>query len=34
MIAVRDTTNRTGPELRFTTAAWRRFTGHVKPQPQ
>jgi len=29
-VVVRDTTDRTGPVLRFTSAAWRRFAGQVK----
>ena len=29
-VVVRDTTDRTGPVLRFTPAAWRRFAGQVK----
>ena len=34
MIAVRDTTDRTGPVLRFSTAAWRQFADEVRnPQP-
>ena len=30
MIAIRDTTDRTGPVLRFTPAAWRRFADQAK----
>jgi Domain of unknown function (DUF397) len=30
LIAVRDTKHRTGPALRVSPAAWRRFTGRVK----
>lgn len=30
MILVRDTKDRTGPVLRFTPAAWRRFADQVK----
>src|SRR5579859_716420 len=38
VILVRDTKNRTGPVLRFTPGAWRRFADRVKrslagPQP-
>ena len=29
-VLVRDTRDQTGPALRFTPAAWRRFTGQVK----
>jgi len=29
-VLVRDTKDRTGPMLRFTPEAWRRFAGHVK----
>lgn len=29
-VVVRDTTDRTGPVLRFPPAAWRRFAGQVK----
>ena len=29
-VLVRDTTDRTGPVLRFTPAAWRRFADQVK----
>ncbi|MGH3238018.1 MAG: DUF397 domain-containing protein [Streptosporangiaceae bacterium] len=29
-VLVRDTTDRTGPVLRFSPAAWRRFAGQVK----
>ena len=29
-VVVRDTTDRTGPVLRFTPAAWRRFADQVK----
>ena len=29
-ILVRDTKDRTGHVLRFTTAAWREFAGHIK----
>ncbi len=29
-VLVRDTTDRSGPVLRFSPAAWRRFTGQVK----
>ena len=29
-VLVRDTQDRSGPALRFGTAAWRRFTGQVK----
>ena len=29
-VVVRDTTDRTGPVLRFTPAAWRRFADRVK----
>ena len=29
-VVVRDTTDRTGPMLRFTPAAWRRFADQVK----
>ena len=29
-VMVRDTTDRTGPMLRFTPAAWRKFAGQVK----
>jgi hypothetical protein len=29
-VVVRDTTDRTGPVLRFTPAAWRRFASQVK----
>jgi hypothetical protein len=29
-VLVRDTRDRTGPILRFSPAAWRRFTGQVK----
>ena len=29
-VVVRDTTDRTGPVLRFTQAAWRRFADQVK----
>ena len=29
-VVVRDTTDRTGPVLRFTPAAWRRFANQVK----
>jgi hypothetical protein len=29
-VVVRDTTDRTGPVLLFTPAAWRRFAGQVK----
>ena len=29
-VAVRDTMDRTGPVLRFTPAAWRRFAEHIK----
>jgi hypothetical protein len=29
-VFVRDTQDRTGPVLRFTPAAWRRFAGQVK----
>jgi hypothetical protein len=37
-VLVRDTKDRTGPVLRFSPEAWRRFTGQVKrslagPQP-
>ncbi len=37
-VLVRDTQDRTGPVLRFTPDAWRRFAGQVKrsladPQP-
>jgi hypothetical protein len=30
MIMVRDTKDRSGPVLRFSLAAWRRFAGQVK----
>jgi hypothetical protein len=30
VIAVRDTTDRTGPVLQFSTAAWRQFADQVK----
>lgn len=30
MIAVRDTKNRQGPVLAFSTAAWKRFARRVK----
>jgi hypothetical protein len=30
MIIVRDTKDRSGPVLRFSLAAWRRFAGQVK----
>ena len=29
-VLVRDTQDRAGPELRFSSAAWRRFTDQVK----
>ncbi len=29
-VLVRDTQDRTGPMLRFSSAAWRRFAGQVK----
>jgi Domain of unknown function (DUF397) len=29
-VLVRDTQDRTGPELRFSPGAWRRFTGQMK----
>jgi hypothetical protein len=29
-VLVRDTTDRTGPVIRFTPAAWRRFADRVK----
>jgi hypothetical protein len=29
-VLVRDTQDRTGPVLRFTPGAWRRFAGQVK----
>jgi len=29
-VLVRDTQDRSGPALRFRTAAWRRFTGQIK----
>jgi hypothetical protein len=29
-VLVRDTTDRTGPVLRFSPAAWQRFAGQVK----
>jgi hypothetical protein len=29
-VLVRDTQDRTGPVLRFSPAAWRRFAGQVK----
>jgi hypothetical protein len=29
-VLVRDTQDRAGPVLRFTPAAWRKFTGRVK----
>jgi hypothetical protein len=29
-VLVRDTTNRTGPVLRYTPAAWQRFADRVK----
>jgi hypothetical protein len=30
VVLVRDTSNRTGPVLAFSTAAWRRFADQVK----
>jgi hypothetical protein len=37
-VLIRDTTDRTGPVLRFTPDAWRRFAGQVKrslaPEPR
>lgn len=30
VVLVRDTTDRTGPALAFSTAAWRRFADQVK----
>ena len=29
-VLIRDTTDHKGPVLRFSPAAWRRFTSHVK----
>jgi hypothetical protein len=34
MIMVRDTKDRSGPALRFSQAAWRRFAGPVKTGTQ
>jgi hypothetical protein len=34
MIMVRDTKDRSGPVLRFSQAAWRRFAGPVKTDTQ
>ncbi|HEY2578570.1 MAG TPA: DUF397 domain-containing protein [Streptosporangiaceae bacterium] len=30
MVAMRDSKDRSGPELRFSASAWRTFTGEVK----